>query len=192
MQQLSLINLRLGRAREPDREASARTRDLDAAARVVEAAMLEARQAIVALRTGSVAWAEFAVTLAIFANEFADNHEVMVEVAVAGEATMVDAGLQAEVLRILHEACSNAIRHGGAARIAVTVAADNEWLALDVRDDGCGFDPQQARYGPGVGLRSFAERSARRGGSLRIDSAPGCGATVRLRLPLAARARQTP
>ena len=186
MQLLSLLQLRLSRARAPGRDEAARAHDLAAAARVLEAALIEARQAIVALRTGEVAWGDFARALGAFADEFAANHEVAVELRAAGDGPRLDAGLQADVLRMLHEACANAVRHGGATRIAVAVAAEAGWLTVCARDDGRGFAAEAVGDG-GLGLRSLAERAERRGGRCRVESAPGMGTTVRARLPLATR-----
>ena len=185
MQLLSLLHLRLSRARAPGRDEAARVRDLAAAARVLEAALIEARQAIVALRTGTVAWDDFTQALGAFADEFAANHEVAVEVCAAGDGPTLDAGLQADVLRMLHEACANATRHGAAGHIAVAVAAEVGWLTVHIRDDGCGFAPGPAGSGDGVGLHSLAERAERRGGRCWVESAPGRGTMVRARLPLA-------
>jgi signal transduction histidine kinase len=51
-----------------------------------------------------------------------------------------------------------------------------------IKDDGQGFDPRQAFPGH-LGLRSMSERATRLGGSVEIDSAPGEGTQVRVKLP---------
>lgn len=183
-QQLSLLNLRLHGAADPDRPVERRRRDLDAAQRLVEVALLEARQAITSLRTGAVTWEEFSRTIASFAGEFAQNHEVDVQVTTGGEAPPLKAAVQVECLRILNEACSNAVRHGGASRIELQLTAHSGELAMHIRDNGGGFDPARVRLNAGVGLSSFRERLERYGGTLRIDSAPGEGATVHVLIPL--------
>jgi len=158
--------------------------NLEAARRLVEAASLEARQAITALRTGRVSWEEFTRTLGAFADEFANNHDVEVRLTAKGQVARIDADLQAEVLRLLQETFSNAIRHGGARVLNVEVDAAAGALEISVRDDGRGFDPHAALAGPGVGLKSIGERLGRRAGTLRLISAEGQGAVVRGRLPL--------
>ena len=97
------------------------------------------------------------------------------------------AELQAEVLRILHEACSNAVRHGAATRIDVRLAVSSGWLEMRVQDNGRGFDPDVALTSMGVGVRSMTERLQRRGGSLRFEAAPDGGLTLLVVLPLARR-----
>ncbi|MDP8923371.1 MAG: histidine kinase [Chloroflexota bacterium] len=185
MQQLSLLNLRLNRARSPRRPAEARACDLDASVRVLEAAMLEARQAIVALRTGVVAWEQLTESVSALTGAFEANHGVTIVVHAAASGPALEASLQADVLRIVHEACSNAVRHGGAGQIEVMLAAGPGVLDLRIRDDGSGFDPARADARPGLGLRSFKERAERRGGACRVDSAPGRGTTVSVRFRLA-------
>ena len=185
MQHLGLLSLRLGRAADPGRAAAQRERDLEAARRVLDAAMLEARQAITVLRTGVVSWQEFQDALGGLVDEFGLNHEVEVRFDARGMVDTLGAGLQADILRIVHEACSNAVRHGGATLIEVRLAARLDCLELCVRDDGRGFDPARAPDSTGVGLRSLEERLRRRGGALCLESEPGRGVTVRARVPLA-------
>jgi signal transduction histidine kinase len=184
-QQLGLLNLRLSRAAAPDRSPEVRARNLEAAKRLVEAASLEARQAITALRTGRVSWEEFTRTLGVFADEFSNNHEVEVRLSTSGWLGSVEADLQAEVLRLLQEAFSNAVRHGAARCIDVSVIGADGALEVCVQDDGQGFDPRAALAGAGIGLKSIGERLERRAGTLRLISAPGRGATIRGRLPVA-------
>ncbi|HEX3244836.1 MAG TPA: ATP-binding protein [Chloroflexota bacterium] len=183
-QQLALLNMRLNQAAEPNRPAERRAGDLEAARRLVEVALLEARQAITVLRSGRVSWEELSRTLEAFAYEFAQNHEVEVHVTMAGSTTDVEAELQAELLRMVHEGCSNAIRHGAATRINVALTAAPGRLAMQLQDNGNGFEVQQGIVRTGVGLRSLHERIERRGGKLSIESATGHGTTLRAWLPL--------
>jgi signal transduction histidine kinase len=184
MQQLSLLNVRLDRASAPNRSVDARARDLEGARRVLEAALVEARQSIVALRTGTVSWDELVYALGAFGDEFAANHDVTILVHGPGNGLTLDAELQGDVLRILQETFSNAIRHGAATQIEVTVVGQPDQIQVRVQDDGQGFAPKQLEHSGGVGLRSLAERVARRGGAWTITSHPGQGATVEARIPL--------
>jgi signal transduction histidine kinase len=183
-QQLALLSLRLAQTGAKPCSAESHARELEVARRQVESALLEARQAIGILRTGSVAWDRFEETVRTFTDEFADNHCLEIDVDLAGAAPTVDAGIQAEILRILHEAFSNALRHGGATRIKVTLEAASGWLMLCVHDDGRGFEPSLELRGPGVGLASMRERLNHRGGEMGVDSAPGQGVTVHARMPM--------
>jgi signal transduction histidine kinase len=87
------------------------------------------------------------------------------------------------VFRIVQEALTNAVRHSQAARITVSVA-NGGGLAVTIRDDGLGFEPEaRTSRGKRLGLTSMRDRAYSLGGRLTIDSAPGHGATVRLEIP---------
>ena len=84
------------------------------------------------------------------------------------------------VLCILRELVINAVRHGRATRIAISVGRGDDGLALHVSDNGAGFDPLD-RPGPAqghFGLLGVSERVNRLGGSLKLDSACGRGTEV--------------
>jgi signal transduction histidine kinase len=97
---------------------------------------------------------------------------------------------------VLKEALHNASRHAQAGAVWIEVAAPGGELLAEVRDDGIGFSPDPAGEdgvggaggaggkdgGGGHGLRNLRQRAARLGGELTIDSAPGEGTRVRLRL----------
>ena len=96
-----------------------------------------------------------------------------------------DAPRDAQVLRIANEAVHNAVRHAAASHVTVQLRGDGAMLlALEVSDDGHGFDPGdpelRSRH---LGLTSMEERAAELGGRLAISSAPEGGTTVRLELP---------
>ena len=59
---------------------------------------------------------------------------------------------------------------------------DARGTALEVSDDGAGFDPE-GDFSGHLGLKSMRERAARLGGTLRVESASGEGTTIRVRIP---------
>jgi signal transduction histidine kinase len=181
-QQLAILRLRLGRVAELTTLSDPRTHDLEVAQRVLESASMEARRAIAALRSEHVPWEDFELALVAFAAEFSLTHEIDARVWAEPADLRLDSQLQADVLRILQETFSNAARHGQAKRIDAVVSAAGKTLRLTVYDDGLGFDPATAHQG--VGLRSIAERAARRHGRLVVDAAPGKGARIQTWLPL--------
>ena len=88
------------------------------------------------------------------------------------------------LLRILHEALTNAIRHGDAGRILVRLTGDRRGSALRIDDDGCGFDVEATINSVrGLGLTSMSERAELLGGSLNVSSTPGKGTVVEVELP---------
>lgn len=88
------------------------------------------------------------------------------------------------LLRILHEALTNAVRHGGATRMLVKLRAANRATRLTVTDDGAGFDVRGAlEMRRGLGLTSMSERAEILGGSVWISSRAGAGTVVEVELP---------
>ena len=86
------------------------------------------------------------------------------------------------IIRVACEAIRNAVRHGGARLVHLELARENGKLALRVRDEGTGFDPNQTPSSDAFGLSSMAERAAAAGGALRIRTAFGTGTEVELTL----------
>lgn len=111
----------------------------------------------------------------------------------AVECTLdIDAGIddelpmdiRAHLLQIVREAGSNAIRHGNCTRFHVSLHKSRTGgLDFAVTDNGCGFNPAKVTK-PGQGLQNFRERAAELGANLDIESTPGQGAIIRLRIPL--------
>jgi len=81
------------------------------------------------------------------------------------------------------EALNNVAKYAGAMSARITLAQEDGHLSFQVRDDGGGFDVAEAR--DGTGLQGMADRLDAVGGSLTIVSAPGDGATVAGRVPVA-------
>jgi len=85
---------------------------------------------------------------------------------------------------ITQEALNNALTHASPRTVSVRLAVEDKKLALDVRDDGCGFDVSQAQRSGGMGLKTMQEHAESISGSVVIQSAPGRGTTVRVTAPL--------
>jgi signal transduction histidine kinase len=86
--------------------------------------------------------------------------------------------------RVAQETLRNAVKHSRTERIDVTLSADAEFLYLEVRDYGCGFDTIASRGQPGLGLASIEERVRLADGALAINAAPGQGTSVSVTVPL--------
>jgi signal transduction histidine kinase len=84
------------------------------------------------------------------------------------------------VYRIVQESINNISRHAQANRVQLSLRADEEWLRIEVRDDGCGFDTTAVKPGH-MGVNIMRERAAQIGGELQIESMQGKGTSVLLR-----------
>lgn len=96
--------------------------------------------------------------------------------------------IETTVYRIVQEALTNVLKHAEARRVSVIIERRREHVLVIVEDDGKGFDLESAAHswgaGRGLGLLGMQERVALVGGSLNIESAPGGGTTVRIRIPV--------
>ncbi len=90
------------------------------------------------------------------------------------------------VFRIGQEGLNNAIRHAHATRIELSLAFDGNWFTLKVEDDGMGFDAASGLGNHGLGLFSMQERAALVNGRFSINSKPGRGTTLLVRIPFKA------
>jgi signal transduction histidine kinase len=86
------------------------------------------------------------------------------------------------VLRLMQEALNNVLKHARASRVRMVTRHHGSYVEIRVEDDGAGFDLQSIQHGRG--LKSQIKRAQRLGGKLRIDSSPGHGTRLSLRLPV--------
>jgi two-component system NarL family sensor kinase len=89
---------------------------------------------------------------------------------------------------VVQEALANVARHASAAMVQVRGWRDGAALEVEVTDDGVGFDEAEAReramLDGHLGLRSMDERVEAGDGELQIDTAPGFGTRVHVRMPV--------
>ena len=116
------------------------------------------------------------------------QHEAMTDTAVALDvATAVpDVALPVKIAlyRVMQEALSNAYRHGGARRVTVRVAPGSAGrVAVEIIDDGAGFDPSTPLTPDHFGLSGMRDRVETIGGTYTLTSSPGAGTTVHVEVP---------
>lgn len=88
-----------------------------------------------------------------------------------------------ELLRIAQEALSNAMRHARPSNVLIQMSDEPAHWVLAVSDDGVGMEPHAELAGEGFGLTSMQQRAGAIGGEWHIDSKPGAGTRVSVRLP---------
>ncbi len=94
--------------------------------------------------------------------------------------------VETTLYRVSQEAITNILRHSHAGRAGVVLLRQRRSVTLLIEDDGIGFDPARVESGSsgGLGLTGMRERVALCGGELSVESAPGKGTTIRVRIPL--------
>ena len=91
--------------------------------------------------------------------------------------------LQTTLFRIAQEALANVAKHSRARRVEIALERRAAGLELRITDDGAGFDSAAVQGGSTWGLRTMRERAEAVGAQLQIDSRPGHGTTVSVRMP---------
>ncbi|MBW8780443.1 MAG: PAS domain-containing protein [Verrucomicrobia bacterium] len=105
-------------------------------------------------------------------------HRVECTFSLEGKAPECDHMTSIHLYRITQEAIHNAVRHGEATRIQVTMVSTPAACRLQVIDNGKGFDPRRTNGFGSRGLKLMAYRAAMIGAVLTVHSAPGEGARI--------------
>jgi signal transduction histidine kinase/ligand-binding sensor domain-containing protein len=153
--------------------------------------LADARQSIWALRSQDSGETTLPVRLRRMV-ENAGNHGLDARFSVFGAYRPLSPGTEQEIQRVAQEAIHNVKKHAGAKTLSVQMAYRPEEIALEVRDDGRGFDPGDRAAAGHFGLTGMRERAAALGGQLEITSGAGMGTTVRLVVSQVPKSRSTP
>jgi len=95
--------------------------------------------------------------------------------------------IETTIYRFAQEALNNVVKHAQADRVDIILEHTHEHVSLIVEDNGIGFNPSEAKGAvEGFGIVGMRERAALAGADFQIESAPGDGTTVILRVPATA------
>jgi signal transduction histidine kinase len=143
----------------------------------------DVRRIIYALRPIDIENQGFLTALTKFVKEFGNVNDVEVKLAVQGDASHLPPKSETALFRLTQETLNNIRKHAQAKNVWIDLQFDDQQTAtLRVRDDGCGFDLDQALVAAhqrgSVGLVQMRERAERAGGTFTIDTAPGKGTRI--------------
>lgn len=150
-------------------------------------ALTEARRSVLDLAPRPLKGAGLADAVAAVVCGWDAERRECAEVTVTGDVRPLHPEVESTVLRVVQESLANVAKHAGARRVGVTLVYDEDEVILDVRDDGAGFDPDGPAAPGSFGLRGMRQRAERLAGELRVESRPGDGTAVSLRLPAVGR-----
>ena len=88
------------------------------------------------------------------------------------------------IYRIVQEGLKNIVEHSGAGKCEITLQGKDNALTLTISDDGKGFDPEEVRGKPGLGLSSMRERVHLVRGEFAIETLAGQGTTIQVAVPI--------
>lgn len=186
----SLFEVQAARNLFPRRPDDAMQR-LDEAIRTSEAAIVEGRDAILDLRSGSAASSDLAHLFAAAGQELSgvaasNGGSPAFCVTVEGSPRDLEAGLQDGLYRIGREILRNAFRHARAKKIEVEIRYGDQEFRIRFRDDGIGIAPEVLSEGARAGhwgLPGVRERATLAGAQLDFWSEAGAGTEVQVTVP---------
>jgi signal transduction histidine kinase len=113
-----------------------------------------------------------------------DGVELSVDLPAEDHDTKLGADIRRQAFLIFKESLHNAVRHSGCTKVDVQFSLDGGWIRLRITDNGRGFET--GNLVRGHGLASMRSRAALLHGELTVESCPGRGTIVSLKVPLAA------
>lgn len=161
------------------------------AAALARVSLDEARRSVHDLTPRELDHDNLPAALQRLVSAWSQSSGVTAHVEVTGGWQALHDEVESTLIRVAQESLANVGKHAGATLVVVTLSAMDDVVTLDVRDDGRGFEPGElpapgSRGGFGVpGMRHRAQRLA---GALAVESEPGHGTAVSVRLPALARA----
>ena len=120
-----------------------------------------------------------------FCKEYAKQHQVSITFTDEDVPKHLPKDVSLCLFRVTQEALHNAVKYSGVAEFAVTLKMVASKVQLEVNDNGAGFDVEETK-GNGLGLVSMQERVHFVHGELFVESEPGKGTRIIVRIPLIA------
>lgn len=156
---------------------------LERATTLARSTLTEARRSLHDLRPAPLEHDGLVRALHGVVDRWAADTGIATELVVDRAPAELPTAVEVALLRAAQEALANVARHAHARRVVLTLAPMDDLVALDVRDDGRGFDPSSTPPGS-LGLVGMRERVGALGGVVDVESAPGQGTALSARVPL--------
>lgn len=150
--------------------------------------LAEIHHLVMELRPRSLDELGLPAALSHYVADYAHKHSIPVDLQVLGGTERLPARIETCLYRIVQQALTNVARHSRATAASVVLELRPGLAAAVVEDNGVGFHPQ-AVLRPGneraaLGLHGMQERAALAGGTMQVESSPGHGTTVYVRIPI--------
>jgi signal transduction histidine kinase len=152
---------------------------------LVEANLREARRSVWDLHPQYLDRNDIVTGLGRLAVDLGEDADVRIAVRTSGTPRRLPDEIEKNLFRIAQEAVANAIRHAAARQVTVELRFNRHDVHMAVTDDGRGVDPSTAV--DGFGLMSMRERAAQIGATLRLQSRPSGGTSVKVTVPIRSR-----
>jgi signal transduction histidine kinase len=155
---------------------------LDRAGELAREGLREARRSVQALRPLALEEKPLATALKDLIERMTIGTSMKAKLSLQGEPRKLSPELETNLLRFGQEVLTNALRHAQASQFDVLLVFESGEIRLNLRDNGCGFDPMKNHEG--FGLQGMRERAEALGGQFSIQSSEGNGTAISILLPL--------
>ena len=192
-QRLALLSMEIGRANSASRGSPEATQenlekirkhcteiatDVQSLSHQLHSATLDILGVVTAIRS--------------FCKDFAKQHELTIEFTDRNVPPRLPKDISLCLFRVAQEALHNAAKYSGTKQFFVALSATEKEIQLVIRDEGAGFDADEARKNPGLGLVSMQERVNLVHGKFSIESKPGKGTKISATVPFSAEDATSP
>jgi two-component system CheB/CheR fusion protein len=124
------------------------------------------------------------VALRSYIREFSEREKIPVVFTPRKVPAQIPAEVASALYRIVQESLRNIAKHAGKASVKITLTGGSNQLSMSIRDNGIGFDALSAQGKGGLGLVSMRERTRLVHGDFSLETLPGRGVTITIRVPL--------
>src|SRR6266705_3383465 len=157
---------------------------VDSASRLVDDMIVTLRRIASELRPRTLDDLGLTAALESQAQEFESHTGIRCHLSLPQEPLTLDSERSTAIFRIFQESLTNVARHAHATRVEARLERKADQLIFQVRDNGRGFDPAEAKARKSLGLVGMQERALILNGELKIAGVPGAGTTMTLTIPL--------
>ena len=157
---------------------------IETARRMSRHSMVEARRSVWDLRCHLLENGDLVSALSEIIKPLAVQDKVEIKINISGTPVRLPAPVEMNLLRIGQEAVANAVKHGRPRHVTIELRYAPESVRLFVKDDGCGFAPEEALSAGHFGLLDMRERAQSIGCHLEIESAAGRGTQLTVEAPI--------
>jgi two-component system NarL family sensor kinase len=185
-QDFTAVILHLEAAETTLQDCSEETRNLLNYARdLARNGLVESRRFVRELRPAVLEKENLTDAILHVAQQAASGTALKIEMDVTGTPRTLSSEIEDNLVRIVREACTNAVRHSAAKNLRIELKYKMRKVDLEIIDDGCGFDlgniPKKSESG--FGLISMEERVRRIRGKFKINSNSQIGTHLHISVP---------
>jgi signal transduction histidine kinase len=162
---------------------------IEQACRTARENLVETRRLLLDLQPVILDQTSFPEALTQLTNRWSEESGINTAITITGTAYHLRPEIEVTLLRSAQEALANVRKHSKASKVYLTLSYMNETVALDVHDDGIGFDTRCLNFVPieqpisSFGLNALNERIKKSGGVFSVESTPAQGTTIAVALP---------